>query len=53
LRVDDLASVWSRLGLDPRRRAETLALDELAALATALFHARAPTSEGGLATAEI
>ncbi|MDW8255433.1 MAG: 16S rRNA (adenine(1518)-N(6)/adenine(1519)-N(6))-dimethyltransferase RsmA [Acidobacteriota bacterium] len=41
LRVNDLASVFQRVGLSPLRRAETLALEELAALTTALFHARA------------
>ncbi len=41
LRVDDLASALQRIGLDPRRRAETLALEELAELARVLFHARA------------
>jgi len=45
LRVNDLASVWERAGLDPSRRAETLTLDELAELTNALFHARAIESE--------
>jgi len=44
LRVGDLTSALQHIGLDPRRRAETLALEELAELAKALFQARALAS---------
>lgn len=44
LRVNDLASVLQRAGLDPRRRAETLALEELAELTKVFVQARASTS---------